>query len=73
MSRKRKLSFCEDAGSYRAVLVPRKVMEKILLEVTYKYEKKKKVVGNIQVAFTKGKLDLTNLMTFYEEVIGSVD
>lgn len=46
-------------------------MEKILLAVRYK--KKKKVLGNIQVAFTEGKLDLTNLLTFYEEGAGSAD
>lgn len=71
MSKKRKLSYCEDAVSYRPVLVPRKVMEKILLAVRYK--KKKKVLGNIQVAFTEGKLDLTNLLTFCEEGAGSAD
>lgn len=46
-------------------------MEKILLAVRYK--KKKKVLGNIQVAFTEGKLDLTNLLTFCEEGAGSAD
>lgn len=48
-------------------------MDKILLEVIYKCKQKKKVIWNIQVSFTKDKLDLTNLMTFYEEVTGLVD
>lgn len=43
-------------------MVPRKVMEKIILEVICnKYKKQSKMTGNIQVMFTKGKLDLTNL------------
>lgn len=46
-------------------------MEKILPEPMYKHKKKK--IGNIQLVFTKGKLDLTNLMTFYKDVTGSVD
>lgn len=63
----------EDTGSYRPVLVLRKVMEKILLEPAFRQEEKKKVVGDIQLAFPKGKLGLRKLMTFYEEVTGSVD
>lgn len=58
-SRKRTLSFCEAAGSYRGVLVTRKVIEKIFLEVMYKYKK----IGSILISLSKGKFDLTYLMT----------
>lgn len=71
MSSKRTLSFCENAGSYRAVLVSRKVIEKIFLEVMYKYKKTKKVTGNTLISLTKGKFDLTSLTTFCEEGTGS--
>lgn len=71
MSSKRTLSFCENAGSYRVVLVSRKVIEKIFLEVMYKYKKTKKVTGNTLISLTKGKFDLTSLMTFCEEGTGS--
>lgn len=46
-------------------------MQKILLEPVFRQEEKKKIM--IHLAFTKGKLGLTKLMTFYEEVNGSVD
>lgn len=59
MSRRRTLSFCDASGGYRGVLVTRKVIEKIFLEVIYKYKK----IGSILISLTKGKFNLINLMT----------
>jgi len=53
-------------------LVSRKVMENIPLENMLKHKKNNKVIWNMKLVFTKGKLDLTNLTT-YEDVTGSVD
>lgn len=36
-----------------------------------KYKKKKKVIWNILISFTKGKFDLTNPMTLCEAGTGS--
>lgn len=54
-------------GNYRSVLALRKIIEKILLEVMFKHEKRKKCT---QIASSKGGEDLTNLMTSNEDVAG---
>lgn len=39
------------------------------LGTMFKHRKKKKVIQNIKLAFANGKLDLSNLMTFCEDVL----
>ena len=48
-------------------------MGTILLERVFKHMKDQKVIGSSQHGFTKGKSYLTNLITFYDEMIGLVD
>lgn len=57
----------DHVGNYRSVLALRKIIEKILLEVMFKHEKRKKCT---QIASSKGGEDLTNLMTSNEDVAG---
>eukprot|EP00075_Anas_platyrhynchos_P003977 XP_012948559.2 uncharacterized protein LOC106014904 [Anas platyrhynchos] len=59
----------EDPGNYRPVhltLVPSKIMEEIILGVTEKHLKDNTVIGQSQHGFTRGRLCLTNLISFYK-------
>lgn len=53
--------------------VPRKVMEQIHLEVISKLVKDRKVIGTRQYGFTNSKSHLSNLIPFYDEVVGAMD
>lgn len=58
----------ENPGNYRPfslTLIPRTVMEQIILETFSKHIKNKKVMGSSLHGFMKGKLHLTNLIAFY--------
>ncbi|CAM4644984.1 unnamed protein product [Caretta caretta] len=48
-------------------------MEQVLKESILKHLEERKVIRNSQHGFTKGKLCLTNLIGFYEEITVSVD
>ncbi|CAM4331600.1 unnamed protein product [Lepidochelys olivacea] len=66
----------EDPGNYRPVSltsIPAKIMEQVLKESILKYLEERRVIRNSQNRFTKGKSCLTNLIAFYDEIIGSVD
>ncbi|PKU40297.1 rna-directed dna polymerase from mobile element jockey-like [Limosa lapponica baueri] len=66
----------EDPGNYRPVSltsVPRKVMERLVLDVISKHLKEQEVIGSGQHRFTKGKSCLTNLVAFYDVITGWLD
>lgn len=66
----------EDMGNYRPVshtLIPRKVMEQIILETISKYIKDRKMIWSHQYGFMMGKSCLTNLIAFYDEMTSLVD
>ena len=66
----------EDPWNYRPVSltpIPGKVVEQLILEVILKQVEEKKVIRGSQHGFTKGKSFLTNLIAFYNGVIGWVD
>lgn len=67
----------KDAGNYRLInltLIPRKVMEQILLLGTIsKHMQDKKVTRSSQCGFTKETLCLTLSVAFYEEMTGLED
>ncbi|CAM4648012.1 unnamed protein product [Lepidochelys olivacea] len=48
-------------------------MEQVLKESILKHLEERKVIRNSQHGFTKGKSCLANLITFYDEITGSVD
>ncbi|CAM5122685.1 unnamed protein product [Eretmochelys imbricata] len=48
-------------------------MKQVLKESILKHLEERKVIRNSQHGFTKGKSCLTNLITFYDEITGSVD
>lgn len=48
-------------------------MEQILLEALSKHMKDEKVVANSQCGFTNGKVFLTKVKVFYDEITGSID
>ncbi|CAM4551596.1 unnamed protein product [Lepidochelys kempii] len=66
----------EDPGNYRSVSLtslPGKITEQVLKESILKHLEERKVITNSQHGFTKGKSCLTNLITFCDEITGSVD
>ncbi|CAM4572930.1 unnamed protein product, partial [Caretta caretta] len=66
----------EDPGNYRPISLTSvlgKIMEQILKESILKHLEERKVIKNSQHRFTKGKSCLTNLIVFYDKIIGSVN
>ena len=54
-------------------MVPRKVIEPLILETISRHLKSKKVSSSSQHGFTKWKSCLTDLITFHDELTGLVD
>ncbi|CAM5079970.1 unnamed protein product [Eretmochelys imbricata] len=48
-------------------------MDLVIKESILKHLEERKVIGNSQHGFSKGKSCLTNLIAFYQEITGSVD
>ncbi|XP_064918707.1 ubiquitin-conjugating enzyme E2 K isoform X1 [Columba livia] len=66
----------EDLGNYRLVSltsIPGKLMEQLNLGALSGHIKDKKVIRGSQHVFTKGKLCLTNLIDFYEDITRWID
>jgi len=66
----------EYSGNCRSVsltLIPRKVMEQLILEITSRHIKNKKIIRSCWRGFNKRKSCLTNLMNFLIEMTGLVD
>ena len=66
----------DDLGNCRPVSltsVPGKVIEQLVLDAISKQLEEKKITGNSQHGFTKGKSSLTNLVAFYDGITSWVD
>jgi len=66
----------EDPGNYRLVsltLIPGKMMKQLILKITSKHMKDKKVIRISHHGFTKRKTCLINLILFYDEMAGLTD
>ncbi|PKU36052.1 rna-directed dna polymerase from mobile element jockey- hypothetical protein [Limosa lapponica baueri] len=66
----------EDLGNYRLVgltSIPGKMIEQLVLDVISKHMEEKKAIRSSQHGFTKGKSCLTNLIAFYDGMIGWTD
>jgi len=65
----------EDTEHYRPVsliLIPGKVIKQLILETISRHVKEKEIIRSSQHAFTKRKSCLTNLINFYNEMIGLI-
>jgi len=65
----------KNPGNYRPVSlisIPGKMMERLILDVINKQVEEKEVIRSSQHGFTKEKLSLTNLITFYNGMTGWV-
>lgn len=54
----------ENSRPVELAYVPGKIMEQILLENLYRHTQNRKLIGDSQYDFTKGKLYQTNVMAF---------
>lgn len=64
------------AGNHRLVsltLIPGKRMEQVMLKTVSDHIKDKKVIGNNQHGFMKGKTCVTDLTDFYNKIICLVE